>query len=117
MLKKKKKESQSASTAHAEARLLLMGSDFTEVDFFFAGLGLGFHWLTFHSGEFSRLFNNVGGDVVWRKEGVRFAAALTLVGILTLALRGHLCVLCKLLCELAFLICEVRMTVPSRAAV
>lgn len=44
------------------------GSDFTELDFIFAGQGLGFHRLTFHGGEFSRLFNHIGGGVVWRKE-------------------------------------------------
>ena len=54
------------------------GSDFTELDFIFAGQGLGFHWLTFHSGEFSRLFNSIGGGVVQRKEeGVVCSSALT----------------------------------------
>ena len=44
------------------------GSDFTELDFIFAGQWLGFHWLTFHGGEFSCLFNNIGGGMVRRKE-------------------------------------------------
>ena len=53
------------------------GSDFTELDFIFAGQGLGFHWLTFHGGELVACSTTL--EAVWcggrRREW--FAGALT----------------------------------------
>lgn len=49
-------------------------SDFAELDSIFIGPEFAFHCLTFPSGEFSQVFNNIAGSVVWWKEGGEFAA-------------------------------------------